>query len=56
MKASEVPAFLLAEYWIGLVLAWLVTRERLVLMRMAEGNSGGSGLGKQQQQQGGEQG
>lgn len=35
VPASQVPTFLLFEYLAGLALAWLVTRDRLVLMRLA---------------------
>ena len=45
---SQVPAFLQLEYTVGLALAWLVTRDRLVLMRLAAGGSGGGGTGQQQ--------
>lgn len=33
---SEVPLYLQLEYFIGIALAWLVTRDRLVLMRLAQ--------------------
>jgi hypothetical protein len=46
-----VPAFLQFEYTVGLALAWIVTRDRLVLLRLATG--GGSG-GEQQQAEGAE--
>ena len=49
-----MPAFLQFEYTVGLALAWLVTRDRLVLMRLAAGGggggAGGSGSGTGQQQ------
>jgi hypothetical protein len=35
----QVPPFLVAEYWLGRVVAWLVTRQPLVLMRLARGGS-----------------
>ena len=45
-----MPAFLQFEYTVGLALAWIVTRDRLVLMRRAAG--GGNGGGGEQQANG----
>lgn len=54
---DQVPPFLLAEYLVGLLLAWLVTRQRLVLMRLAAGGGGGGQQAEQlRQDSGGEHG
>ena len=50
VPASQVPLLLRLEYLAGLVVAWLVTRERLVLMQLAAGQrqqaaGGGGGRG-----------
>lgn len=37
---SEVPLFLQLEYFAGIALAWLVARDRLVLMRLAQQQAG----------------
>ena len=47
---SQVPAFLQFEYTVGLALAWIVTRDRLVLLRLATGGGSGGGSGGEQQQ------
>lgn len=47
---SEVPPFLQAEYLAGLLLAWLVARDRLVLMRRAPGGDGAAQQQAAQQQ------
>lgn len=49
-----MPAFLQFEYTVGLALAWIVTRDRLVLMRRAAG--GGNGGSSEQQQANGPEG
>ena len=49
-----MPAFLQFEYTVGLALAWIVTRDRLVLMRRAA--CGGNGGGGEQQQANGPEG
>lgn len=49
MPPTQVPPFLLAEYVIGLLVAYAVTRDRLVLMRrLPAGGGGASGAAGQQ--------
>lgn len=43
VSCADVPSFLQFEYSIGLFVAWLAVRDRLVLMRLAPASGSASG-------------